>query len=245
MLTAAPPPAPSNTPIRLPGWRSAWCCSASASLFNSQRARLASAVVIALTIAKVFVIDMSTLTGVYRALSFIVPGAGAGADRLAVPADPVPHARRCRFSPGPTLTVILGAALLRGVSKDGHARTSVFAADLFEARREEWRPPQDDGGICGANQFVERRSSDALSALPARLRHLTGSILALSTLGVSTRAETSVRDASADASAPAHAANAGAISRAPSACAPRPDAGNRNRRIPCPTPSRENCVRCS
>jgi uncharacterized membrane protein len=38
---------------------------------NSQRARLASAVVIALTILKAFVIDMSALTGVYRALSFI------------------------------------------------------------------------------------------------------------------------------------------------------------------------------
>src|SRR5436305_2955577 len=43
-------------------------------LFNSQRARLASAVVIALTIAKVFVIDISTLTDVYRALSFICLG---------------------------------------------------------------------------------------------------------------------------------------------------------------------------
>jgi uncharacterized membrane protein len=38
---------------------------------NSQRARLASAVVIALTILKAFAIDMSALTGVYRALSFI------------------------------------------------------------------------------------------------------------------------------------------------------------------------------
>ena len=38
---------------------------------GSQRARLASAVVIALTILKAFVIDMSALTGVYRALSFI------------------------------------------------------------------------------------------------------------------------------------------------------------------------------
>jgi uncharacterized membrane protein len=40
-------------------------------LFNSQRARLASAAVIALTIMKAFLIDMSTLTGVYRALSFM------------------------------------------------------------------------------------------------------------------------------------------------------------------------------
>jgi uncharacterized membrane protein len=43
-------------------------------LINSQRARLASAVVIALTILKAFLIDMSTLTGVYRALSFMCLG---------------------------------------------------------------------------------------------------------------------------------------------------------------------------
>jgi uncharacterized membrane protein len=41
---------------------------------NSQRARLASAAVIALTIMKAFLIDMSTLTGVYRALSFMCLG---------------------------------------------------------------------------------------------------------------------------------------------------------------------------
>jgi len=41
---------------------------------NSQRARIASAGVIALTIAKAFLVDMSTLTGVYRALSFICLG---------------------------------------------------------------------------------------------------------------------------------------------------------------------------
>jgi uncharacterized membrane protein len=40
-------------------------------VFNSQRARLASAAVIALTIAKAFLVDMSALTGVYRALSFM------------------------------------------------------------------------------------------------------------------------------------------------------------------------------
>ena len=40
-------------------------------LVNSERARLASAAVIALTILKAFVIDMSALTGVYRALSFM------------------------------------------------------------------------------------------------------------------------------------------------------------------------------
>lgn len=40
-------------------------------VFTSQRARLASAVIIALTVLKVFVIDMSVLTGIYRALSFM------------------------------------------------------------------------------------------------------------------------------------------------------------------------------
>ncbi len=43
-------------------------------LLNSQRARLASAVVIALTILKAFLVDMSTLTGIYRALSFMCLG---------------------------------------------------------------------------------------------------------------------------------------------------------------------------
>ena len=40
-------------------------------LVNSERARLASGAVIALTILKAFLVDMSTLAGVYRALSFI------------------------------------------------------------------------------------------------------------------------------------------------------------------------------
>ena len=43
-------------------------------IFHSQRARLASAAVIALTILKAFLVDMSSLTGVYRALSFICLG---------------------------------------------------------------------------------------------------------------------------------------------------------------------------
>ncbi|MDQ8730810.1 DUF2339 domain-containing protein [Bradyrhizobium sp. LHD-71] len=40
-------------------------------IFASQRARLASAVVIGLTVLKAFLFDMSNLTGVYRALSFM------------------------------------------------------------------------------------------------------------------------------------------------------------------------------
>jgi uncharacterized membrane protein len=43
-------------------------------LFNSQRARLASAAVIALTILKAFAIDVWTISGVYRALSFMCLG---------------------------------------------------------------------------------------------------------------------------------------------------------------------------
>ena len=55
-------------------WRSVLSLLGIGILFNSQRARLASAVVIALTILKAFLIDMSTLTGVYRALSFMCLG---------------------------------------------------------------------------------------------------------------------------------------------------------------------------
>jgi uncharacterized membrane protein len=44
-------------------------------LLRSQPARLASAAVVALTIAKVFLVDMSDLTGIFRALSFIGLGA--------------------------------------------------------------------------------------------------------------------------------------------------------------------------
>ncbi len=40
-------------------------------LLPSQRARLASAVMIGITVLKVFLIDMSNLTGAYRAFSFI------------------------------------------------------------------------------------------------------------------------------------------------------------------------------
>ena len=43
-------------------------------VFSSQRARLASAVVIGLTVLKAFLIDMSSLTGVWRALSFMCLG---------------------------------------------------------------------------------------------------------------------------------------------------------------------------
>ncbi len=44
-------------------------------VFRSQPARFASALITLLTIAKVFLLDMAGLTGVYRALSFIGLGA--------------------------------------------------------------------------------------------------------------------------------------------------------------------------
>jgi uncharacterized membrane protein len=43
-------------------------------VLRSQPARLASAAVVALTIGKVFLVDMAGLTGILRALSFIGPG---------------------------------------------------------------------------------------------------------------------------------------------------------------------------
>src|SRR4029453_967109 len=60
---------------------------------RSQPARFASAAITALTIAKVFLIDMADLTGVYRALSFIglglvLVGIGYLYQRLLSPRQP-------------------------------------------------------------------------------------------------------------------------------------------------------------
>ena len=85
------PRAPSNTPIRLPGSCLAWCCSAIGILFNSQRARLASAAVIALTIVQgVPDRHVDADRRLPRAVLH-VPRHGAGGDRLALPAHPVPE----------------------------------------------------------------------------------------------------------------------------------------------------------
>ena len=67
--------------------------------FRSQPARLASAAVTLLTIAKVFLVDMSDLTGVYRALSFIglglvLVGIGWLYQRLLFPPPKTPAAPR-------------------------------------------------------------------------------------------------------------------------------------------------------
>jgi uncharacterized membrane protein len=64
-------------------------------LLGSKPARLASAAVVALTIAKVFLVDMSDLQGVYRALSFIglglvLVGIGWLYQRLLFPAGRTP-----------------------------------------------------------------------------------------------------------------------------------------------------------
>jgi len=66
-------------------------------LLGSKPARLASAAVVALTIAKVFLVDMSDLQGVYRALSFIglglvLVGIGWLYQRLLFPAGRAPSA---------------------------------------------------------------------------------------------------------------------------------------------------------
>ena len=73
--------------------------------FNSQRARLASAAVIALTIGKAFLIDMSELTGVYRALSFmglgiVLVAIGWLYQRLLFRKASVPPAQPAPMAPG-------------------------------------------------------------------------------------------------------------------------------------------------
>jgi uncharacterized membrane protein len=64
-------------------------------LIKSKPARLASAAVVLLTVAKVFLIDMADLAGIWRALSFIGAlgrrGAGTGTRRLAMTERPVIH----------------------------------------------------------------------------------------------------------------------------------------------------------
>ena len=62
---------PSNTPTPRCGSPSASRCWVAGFRLRSQPARLASAAVILLTIAKVFLVDMADLTGILRALSFI------------------------------------------------------------------------------------------------------------------------------------------------------------------------------
>ena len=55
-------------------------------LLRSQAVRLASAAVVILTVLKVFLIDMSDLTGIYQSLSFIGLGIVLLGDRLALSA---------------------------------------------------------------------------------------------------------------------------------------------------------------
>ena len=54
--------------------------------------RAASAAVVVLTVLKVFLIDMSDLTGIYRALSFLGLGAVLDRHRLVLSAPAVPPA---------------------------------------------------------------------------------------------------------------------------------------------------------
>ena len=62
-------------PIRRCGWRWAWRCWSAGCLLKSQVLRIASAALIVIAVAKVFIFDMSELEGVLRALSFIGLGA--------------------------------------------------------------------------------------------------------------------------------------------------------------------------
>jgi uncharacterized membrane protein len=68
---AARPATPSNTAIRRSGSSSASCSWRSASFYRSQPARFLALGVVALTIAKVFIIDTASIGGIYRALSVI------------------------------------------------------------------------------------------------------------------------------------------------------------------------------
>ena len=95
-------------------------------LLRSQPARMASAAVVALTIGKVFLVDMADLTGIFRALSFIGLGAvliGIALlyQRLLFPARRARHRRRdatkLRKSDGSACE-----AIRRGVARDAQVQ---------------------------------------------------------------------------------------------------------------------------
>lgn len=67
----ARPATPSNTRIRRSGSCSASPCWRAAFSLRSQPARLLALGVIALTIAKVFIVDTASISGIFRALSII------------------------------------------------------------------------------------------------------------------------------------------------------------------------------
>ena len=66
---------------------------------RSQPARLASAAVVLLTVAKVFLIDMAGLTGMCRALSFIGLGLVLVGHRLALSAAAVSASAKAATAP--------------------------------------------------------------------------------------------------------------------------------------------------
>jgi uncharacterized membrane protein len=69
-------------------------------LLRSQPARFASALITLLTVAKVFLVDMGDLTGVFRALSFIGLGAVLVATGLLYQRLLFPHAPKAATAPG-------------------------------------------------------------------------------------------------------------------------------------------------
>ena len=72
---AAAPARPRCGPTRRPGWRSAWCSWPTAIVRGSREARLASAALVVLSVIKVFLYDLTGITGLWRALSVICLGA--------------------------------------------------------------------------------------------------------------------------------------------------------------------------
>ena len=95
------PPTPSNTAIRRSGSPSASRCLPVGFFLRSQPARLLALGVIALTVAKVFIVDTASISGIYRALSVIglgvvLLGIGWLYQRLFYPRGRLPAARRAR-----------------------------------------------------------------------------------------------------------------------------------------------------
>ena len=158
-------------------------------LFNSQRARLASAAVIALTILKAFLIDMSTLTGVYRALSFMCLGLVLVAigwlyqrilfRRQTPPPGPVVQPGRISYAPlgrnrRPARPAALSGRPHRIEELADFELEAVAVAGQRLRRGENLR--RGRAGLAGAALHVGDVGGDLLGAL-RRLLHVAGNLL--------------------------------------------------------------------
>ena len=105
---------------------------------RSQPARLASAAVTLLTVGKVFLIDMSDLTGVLPRAVLHRTWAGAGRDRLALPAAAVSgaaaNASGAWFDPGMILTGASGRCC-RGMIFDTSKRSPTMVRSTVRRKR--------------------------------------------------------------------------------------------------------------